>query len=213
MKKLTTVLLAILISAFVLPGCSNIDVVAKYARQSFDGTAQAFPQILSLDDSFYVLSVDGQTRLEINRDYAASGEDIRIATPIQPFLDAGLDPAKLGGNYRADDMALYIAGDFGSGGGQAASANEALFESVAYDRKTLSYHQELDHYGIGLAAGKFEFAKDYLTNDKDVVFVLYAAPLAELGVNVQNIDGWIFKTMKDEAGNDLDVLLKPYDLQ
>ena len=35
---------------------------------------------------------------------------------------------------------------------------------------------------------------------------------ADLGVDVQNIDGWIFKTMKDDAGKDFDVLLKPYSL-
>ena len=35
---------------------------------------------------------------------------------------------------------------------------------------------------------------------------------ADLGVDVQNIDGWIFKTMKDDAGKDFDVLLNPYSL-
>jgi len=29
---------------------------------------------------------------------------------------------------------------------------------------------------------------------------------------VQNIDGWVFMTMQDDAGKDFDVLLKPYSL-
>ena len=37
--------------------------------------------------------------------------------------------------------------------------------------------------------------------------------LADIGVDVQHIDGWAFKTMKDTDGSDIDVLLKPYDLK
>ncbi|MGE5495415.1 MAG: hypothetical protein ACM3S4_08975 [Burkholderiales bacterium] len=41
--------------------------------------------------------------------------------------------------------------------------------------------------------------------------MIYAKPLAELGVDVKNIEGWAFLTMKD-AGNDVDLLVKPYDI-
>ena len=37
-------------------------------------------------------------------------------------------------------------------------------------------------------------------------------PLVELGVDVKNIDGWIFMTMENPDGSTIDVLLKPYDL-
>ena len=43
--------------------------------------------------------------------------------------------------------------------------------------------------------------------------MIAAQPLADLGVDVQNVDGWIFKTMKDDAGKDFGVLLKPYSLE
>ena len=64
-----------------------------------------------------------------------------------------------------------------------------------------------------LTRGKFEWAKDYKTNDKDIVFVIAAKPLADIGVDVQNIEGWIFKTMDEPDGSKIDVLLKPYDLK
>jgi len=76
----------------------------------------------------------------------------------------------------------------------------------------LSYHAALDHYGIQLPAGKFEWAKDAATNDKDIVFVLAAQPFADLGVDVQNIEGWGFMTTQDDAGKDIDILVKPYGL-
>jgi hypothetical protein len=63
-----------------------------------------------------------------------------------------------------------------------------------------------------LGNGKFEFAKDYQNNDKDIVFVLNAAPLKEAGVDVEHVEGWVLKTMTDENGNDIDLLLKPFDL-
>ena len=99
-----------------------------------------------------------------------------------------------------------------AGSGAQDSLSNALFESVKTDRQILSYHADLDHYGIQLPAGKFEWAKDESTNDKDIVFVIAAKPLADLGVDVQNIEGWVFKTMQDDAGRDFDVLLKPYSL-
>jgi len=83
---------------------------------------------------------------------------------------------------------------------------------VTHDRSVLTYHTALDHYGIKLTNGKFEYAKDYTNNDKDIVFVLAADPLKAVGVDVQNVSGWVFKTMQNEDGSSIDVLLKPYDL-
>jgi len=66
---------------------------------------------------------------------------------------------------------------------------------------------------VQLPGGKFEWAKDAEANDKDIVFVLAAQPLANIGADVNNIKGWTFMTMKDEKGAEIDVLVKPYDLQ
>ncbi len=217
MRKLSLVFIITLMTAVILTACAGTDVVLKYSPGSFDTIVKTFPELVTdntLKDHYYYLSVDGETTLKISHDYdLTGGDDLVIQTPIAPFISAGLDVTKLGEGYKADGTTLYLTADYGKGTGMKNTATDSLFESVKADRSSLTYHQLLDHYGIKLLKGKFEFAKDYTTNDKDLVFVIAAKPLAELGVDVQNIDGWLFKTMKDTDGSDIDVLLKPYDLK
>ena len=217
MKKTISIALALALVAILLTGCAATDVILKYSPASLDTIVEKFPAIMTdsaKTDHYFNLSVDGETTLKVSRDFSLTGaEDVVIQTPLKPFLDAGLDPAKLGAGYRADDTSLYLVADFGAGTGAQSTVTNALFESVKADRSVLTYHADLDHYGIKLPAGKFEWAKDESVNDKDIVFVIAAQPLADLGVDVQNVDGWVFKTMKDDAGKDFDVLLKPFSLE
>lgn len=215
MKKIIRAAAALAVSALLLAGCSGADVVLKYGRTSFDDIVKTYPDISGAEqEGYYPLTADGETALYVSADYKETGaRDIVLSTPLKPFEDAGLDVSKLGDNYRAEDGVLYLDTDFGDGTGETDSPGAALFESVAADRKALSYHEELDHYGIALSGGKFEFAKDHETNDKDLVFVLNADPLAEAGADVRKIDGWVFQTMDDGMGKKMDVLLKPYDLE
>ena len=214
MKKTPWILISLVVASLLLAGCAQTDVVLKYSPGSFEAITSAYPDLVTSTDQYYNLAVDGEATLRISRDYAQTGgEDIVMETALKPFADAGLDPAKLGDGYRVDGDKLLLITDYSNGSGKKDTAKDALYEAVKYDRKALTYHQELDHYGVKLAQGKFEWAKDYKTNDKDLVFVIAAKPLADLGVNVQNIEGWIFKTMKDIDGSDVDVLLKPYDLK
>ena len=217
MKKKLTIAIALALVAIILTGCAAADVILNNSPTSLDTILQKYPSILTDNtesDHYYYLSVDGETTLKVSHDYSMTGaEDLVMQTPLKPFVDAGLDPAKLGTGYRADATMLYLTADFGDGNGKQDTFTNALFESVKADRKILSYHADLDHFGIQLPSGKVEWAKDESTNDKDIVFVIAAKPLADLGVDVQNIDGWIFKTMKDDAGRDFDVLLKPYSLE
>lgn len=205
--------MALVLAATLFAGCASADVVLKYSQSSFENILKADPELVKEDESNnYIITADKETLLKVSKDYSSSDEDIVLSTPLQPFVKAGLDVTKLGKGYKADDTSLYLITDFGKGSGKSVSPTQALFQSVAYDRKVLTYHEELDHYGIVLNGGKFEFAKDYKTNDKDVVYVIAAKPLRDIGVNVQKIDGWTFKTMKDETGKDVDVLLKPFNL-
>ena len=217
MKKILPLVLVFVLAAALLSGCAATDVILKYSPASLDTIAEKFPAIVTDNtktDHYFYLSVDGETALKVSNDFNLTGtEDVVMQTPIKPFLDAGLDPAKLGAGYRTDDTSLYLVADFGAGSGEQNTLTKALFESVKADRSVLTYHADLDHYGIKLPAGKFEWAKDESTNDKDIVFVIAAQPLADLGVDVKNVSGWIFKTMKDDAGKDFDVLLKPYSLE
>jgi hypothetical protein len=209
-------LTALIVTGALLAGCSGADVVLNYSPGSLDKLQQAAPQIVTdntLTDHYYYVTVDGETTLKVSHDYSMTGdEDIVIQTPLQPFLDAGLDISKLGTGYSTDADMLYVTAGYGDGTGQQKTLTDSMFQSVKYDRKVLTYHQALDHYGIKLPGGKIEWAKDYTKNDKDLVFVIAAKPLADIGVDVQNIAGWTFKTMQDESGKDVDVLLKPYDL-
>jgi hypothetical protein len=217
MKKTLGIILTLGTAALLLAGCAATDVVLKYSPGSLDAIAAAYPSIVTdntAEDHYYHVTADGETTLLVSQDYSKTGdEDIVFETPLKPFVDAGLDVAKLGDGYRADETMFYLTAGYGDGTGQKDTLTDAVFESVAADRTLLTYHQALDHYGVKLPGGQFEWAKDYKTNDKDLVFVIAAKPLAEIGVDVQNIEGWVFKTMQDENGDDVDVLLKPYDLQ
>ena len=216
MKKLLTIVLALSLVAIVLTGCATADVILKYSPSSLDTIVEKFPNLVTDNtktDHYFYLSVDGETKLKVSHEFDMTGaEDVVIQTPLKPFTDAGLDPATLGAGYRTDADSIFLVADFGAGTGEKDTISAALFESAKADRAVLTYHAALDHYGIALPAGKFEWAKDEATNDKDIVFVIAAKPLADLGVDVQNIDGWVFKTMQDDAGKDFDVLLKPYSL-
>ena len=217
MKKIFSIALALALVAIVLAGCASADVILKYSPSSLDKIVEKFPTLVTDNtetDHYFYLSVDGETALKVSHEFDMTGvEDVVIQTPLKPFVDAGLDPAALGTVYRTDETSLFLVADFGAGSGEKDSITASIFESVKADRGILTYHTDLDHYGIALPAGKFEWAKDEMSNDKDIVFVIAAKPLADLGVDVHNIEGWIFKTMKDDAGKDFDVLLKPYSLE
>ncbi len=212
MKKYILTIISLAFVAVIFAGCKGADVVLKYSPGSLDAITEKYQTIVSEKDGVYRLTVDGETALNVSTDFSGT-QDIWLETPLAPFEAAGLDTAKLGNRYRAENGTFYLVGDYGKGSGAKDNLTDALFESVRFDRSMLTYHQELDHYGIKLPGGKFEWAKDESTNDKDIVFVIAAKPLANIGADVQNIEGWVFKTMKDTDGSDIDVLLKPYDLQ
>lgn len=215
MKKHLLGITALALTLLLLSGCAGLDVILRDSPKSLDAIVSANPALVSAptaDIPYFALSVDGATKLLVSNDYSLSTEDVLFETPLKPFVDAGLDVSKLPANYRADAENLYLTADYGSGKGEKSSLTDTLMASATFDRSVLGYHAALDHYGIALPGGKFEWAKDYATNDKDIVFVVAAKPLADLGVGVQNIDGWVFKTMQDDAGKDFDVLLKPYSL-
>lgn len=217
MRKIAVTIVTILLAGLILAGCASADVVLKYSPGSLDKIITKYPSLVKDNtsaDHYFYLTVDNETTLKVSHDYSMTGdEDIVIETPLKPFTDAGLDVTKLGPGYKVDGDKLLLTGSYGDGTGKQATFTDSVFQSVKSDRTVLTYHQALDHYGVKLPAGKFEWAKDYTNNDKDLVFALYAKPLADIGVDVQHIDGWIFKTMQDENGNNVDMLVKPYDMK
>lgn len=211
MRKTVLLTIGLVLVMILFAGCAQADVVLKYSPGSLDAITDKYQTLVSEKDGVYKLTVDGETSLNVNADFSGP-QDVWFETPLAPFAAAGLDAAKLSDGYKAENNTFYLIGDYGKGSGAMDGFTDALFEGVKSDRSVLTYHQDLDHYGIKLPGGKIEWAKDYKTNDKDIVFVIAAKPLADIGVDVQNIEGWVFKTMKDTDGSDIDVLLKPYDL-
>lgn len=212
MKKTVIMVLTLILVVVIIAGCADTDVVLKYSQSSLDEITKAFPDLISYSDGYSVLTVDGMTSLKTSNDFNAGKDDILFETPLAPFVRAGLDVSNLPEGYKAEGDGFYLTTDYGAAG-KKDNVLGSLFEAVKTDRTLLSYHKDLDHYGVALTRGKFEWAKDHTKNDKDIVFVIGAKPLAELGVDVKNIEGWVFLTMKDEGGKDVDVLVKPYDLK
>lgn len=180
MKKLLTAAALFALTAAALAGCSGTDVVLKYSPGSFKNIVDRNPDLVTDNtrtDHYYDLTVDGETTLRISHDYDLTGsDDIMMKTPLKPFTDAGLDGSKLGAGYQAAGDQLYLTADYGTGAGMKDTVTDSLFESVKSDRSVLTYHQQLDHYGIKLPAGKFEWAKDDATNDKDLVLSSRRSP-------------------------------------
>ena len=210
MRKTIVITLSIMVmgTAALLGACGEADVVLKYSRESLDKLVGEFPDITAGTDNGYAFTVDDETVLRVSGDYSAGEDDIVLSTPLKPFTDAGMDVSKLGEGLSTDKKTLYVTTDFGDAADKLSSATDALFAAATAKRDALTYHAALDHYGITLAAGKFEFAKDYKTNDKDIVFVLKSEAIANTGADINSIEGWAFVTMDDGAK----VLVKPYDL-
>ena len=98
------------------------------------------------------------------------------------------------------------------------TADATMKELIRVSRSTLGYHEAMGHYGIDLGNGnKFEWAKDVSTNDKDIVFILDPQQFIDAGVDIENIEGWVYGTVKvmDENDNEIEVqkLLKPFNLK
>ena len=142
-----------------------------------------------------------------------------------PFITAGLDPAKLPGNFYfifSKERPLLIVG-IKLGTEQLQYNGEATplasYEQIVrLKRGSIGYHGQMDHYGINLGNGNmFEWAKNLTTNDKDIVFVLDPAPFIAAGTDPARIEGWAFAkvTVDDENGKpvQVDKLLKPFDLR
>jgi len=142
-----------------------------------------------------------------------------------PFIIAGLDPAKLPGNFYfifSKERPLLIVGTkLGTEQLQYNSEATPLAsykQIVKLKRGSIGYHGQMDHYGINLGNGNmFEWAKNLKTNDKDIVFVLDPAPFIAAGLDPARIEGWAFaKVTVDDANGkpvQVDKILKPFDLK
>ncbi|GAB7140217.1 hypothetical protein RsTz2092_01650 [Deferribacterales bacterium RsTz2092] len=225
--------LTVVISTLLaMSACGKLDVVADESTKSFDRLLDVANSLVSKDDmngGWTLAAPDGEANFIWSWDYSASPQhDVMLAFNAEPFVAAGLDPAKL-----PQDITFMDVMDTGMGNSQSIMVGTKLGKekfdgratpAVAYKqiikehRSSVGYHSALDHYGVNLGDGNlFEWAKDIDTNDKDIVFVLEPAPFIAAGVNPNKVKGWVFaKVIVDDANGkpvEVDKLLKPFNLK
>jgi hypothetical protein len=163
-----------------------------------------------------VLSSPGGERFEWSGDFSGDGPDFRVTLDATPYLQAGLDPARLPAErYRYDPLGRTLSLQFEIGAEKftykgSPSPLDTFTRIVQKHRPIIGYHEALDHYGIALGDGNmFEWAKD-------LVFVLNPEPLIQAGVDPARITGWVFAKVpvKDAKGQSVEVdkFLRPYNL-
>lgn len=210
--------------ALSFAGCASLDVVGKGSAASFETLLNAVPGGAQADEGnggWSITAPDGSSRFIWSKDYSKSSlHDVMIEFDAQPFIDAGLDVAKLPDTVTYYENKLMVGTKLGADelryDGEATPL--ASFEQIVkLYRSSVGYHSELDHYGIALANGNmFEWAKDMSANDKDIVFVLNPEPFLNAGVDPNAIEGWKFaKVTVDVDGKptEVDKILKPFDLK
>jgi len=205
-----------------LSACTQTDVVAKFAASSFNEVTKVAD--IASDDTFkgWTLSAPDQSAtFLLSYDFSASApHDVMLTTDAQPFIDAGLDVSKLPAGTVVDGMIMVgqSLGETKFSADASKTADASMKELIRVSRSTLGYHEAMGHYGIDLGNGnKFEWAKDLSANDKDIVFILDPQQFIDAGVDVENIEGWVYGTVKvmDENDNEIEVqkLLKPFNLK
>jgi hypothetical protein len=219
-------LLLLAAAALVLSSCAALDVVGRTAISTFQTLMETTPSSVALDSpsNRWVLTSQGGERFEWSADFSGMSPNFRISLDATPFLAAGLDASKLPAERYSFDAATKILSlsfevgkeKFAYSG--AVTPLETFKKIVGAYRPIIGYHAALDHYGISLGDGNmFEWAKDMVKNDKDIVFVLSPEPLKAAGVDPARITGWIFTKIpvKDKSGTtvDVDKFVKPYNLK
>jgi hypothetical protein len=209
---------------FTLAACQATDVVAKVSVTSFEAVVNKLGDKVAFDQANNAWAITSPTgeRFLLGKDFSGN-LDTRHELDAQPFLNAGLDPAKLPADvYTYDKNAnkLMVNGELGSDkfnyNGEPTII-DTYKELLRTHRASIGYHEKLDHYGIAMGNGNMlEWAKDMSKNDKDLVFVLNPEPFIKAGVDPTKVEGWIFTKVETKDANgktiQVDKFLKPFNL-
>jgi hypothetical protein len=213
-----------LLLPLMLSACQSPDVVARDSAASFGTLLAAIPDRITPDDNIggYALEApDGSARFLWSQDFSrGSVYDVWLETDIMPFVEAGLDTAKLPEGVVHEGL-IIVGADFGKqppGYPGEATAQKAFEQIVKYKRDSIKYNKAADQYSIDLGGGHmFEWAGKFAENDKDIVFVLNPQPFTAAGTDPNKIPGWTFAKVEkvDGKGNTVqaDMLLKPFNIQ
>jgi hypothetical protein len=227
MKKTTSILKVILTGLVVLLflSCGKLDVVGTESVKSFGALLEQVPGGAEADEAnggWVIFAPDKSAQFIWSKNFRESPlHDVMIVFDVEPFINAGLDAAKLPEDITVFEGMIMVGTKLGDE--QLSYTGEpgplASYEQIVrLKRGSIGYHGALDHYGVSLGNGNmFEWAKDMDKNDKDMVFVLNPEPFISAGVNPNNVAGWVFAKVPvdDENGRpvEVDKLLKPFDLR
>ncbi len=213
---------AALAAAFLAVSCGSTDVVAKYAARSFGAAAEALGSPSA--GEFRVLASPGGEVLSLSADPGSAPRAV-LSLDAAPFLEAGLDPARLPAGpdltWTVEEGRLtgrFALGSAPLGGKPAASPTAHMDALAASARDRIGYHAQLGHYGLSLGGGNLvEWAADLAKNDKDWVLVLDPGFLAAAGVNTAGIRGWTLTEVPVDGPDgkmvEVEKLLLPYSLR
>ncbi len=224
MKKRIIMAAMALTVVFALSACQLTDVVAKGSVASFDTVVSRLGDKVTSDEEFNAWALTSPTgeRFLLGKDFSGNIDTMQ-EFDAQPFLNAGLDPAKLPLDTYIYDQAknkIMVNGELGADKFNYSGDPKVLDtfkEVLRTHRASIGYHENLDHYGIAMGNGNmFEWAKDMSTNDKDIVFVLNPEPFISAGADPAKVEGWVFTKVEvmDKNGKpeQIDKLLKPFEL-
>ncbi len=201
MKKLVGALIVVAL----LVACSS-DEFKIQANASFKSVIESPSVETMVENGVAHVKITPEAHIDFALD-SSSAQDVYMAFMAMPFLTAGLDVSKLPANVIIKGDMLVFSFDL-KDAKAGTNAITQLSNILDTNRSSLTYHKELDHYGLKLGLNKFEWAKDPLTNDKDAVFVLDGASLISWGVDLTKVEGWVVGEMDGDA-----LLLYPVNLK
>lgn len=185
-------------------GAKQLDVVAREAVKSFEEIIPAGNASFDDNGNFTLIFPNGKERFFI-------GKRVGVEFDLEPFLKAGLNPDKLPPDFSVKGTKLIVSIE--NNKFEKNSNPDAVFsEFVENNRNTIGYHS--GHFGISLKVSHFEWAKDMVSNDKDLVFMLNPAMLS--GLDPAKLDGWYLTKVKMMDGNrvfETERLLKFYNIK
>ncbi len=211
-----TALALVVATIFTLTACSQTDVVAKDSVRAFGEIIDAIPAREYEQGRWVIQAPDGTAW------FSFDNTSVSMVVDAAAFVAAGLEPSKL---ENTGEHALNVGRDsifFTSPSVDMLNQNAKDSPLLQFEdnikslREYLGYHTALDHYGIELGGGMFEWAKDIAKNDKDIVFVLDPQPFIDAGVKVDSIEGFVVakvETMVDGKTVEVDRLLKPFNVR
>lgn len=200
MKKIPYILSLLLI----LAACSS-DEFKEEAKASFTALMASSNLMAMIEEGVAHVKVTPDAHLDFALD-SATNQDVYMAFVAQPFIDAGLDLTALPDTVVIKGDMLVFSFDL-KDAKLGTNAATKLANILDTNRSLLTYHADLDHYGLKLGVHKFEWAKTMSTNDKDAVFILDGATLISWGVDLSKVTGW---TVGEMDGDPL--LLLPINL-